>query len=608
MTAPAGPPRPVPHLEPTLALALALRAAPGAYALLLGSGVSRAAAIPTGWGIVIDLLRRIAPPGTDTSDAGLEAWYRAAHGGDPDYSTLLEAVAREPAERRERLRGYFEPTPEEREDGRKTPTRAHRAVARLAARGYVRVVLTTNFDQLLETALRDEGVTPAVISTPDAVAGAVPLQHERVTVVKLHGDYTDTRIKNTPAELAAYHPAMDGLLDRVLDEYGLVVCGWSAEWDDALRAAITRAPSRRFSAFWATKGPLGAQARRLAELRHATVVEIDAADAFFEAVEERVASLEDLDARHPVSIAVAVASLKRHLATDAGRIRAHDLALDAADAVRSAALADRARLHDVEAAPAAVLAEVARFESRAEALVALLATGGYWGTAAHDETWGLALGRASDLGDAVLPGGGGRDVWNDLRYYPATLALYASSMAAAAAGRWPLVRALLTLDVVRFAVTWPAALRLNPASLMSADLQARALGHANLLTPLNERVFRVLRAPLRDVYAGEDAYAAAFDRFEYLLALVCADLDRAARPRATRRLVPVGRFERVTLMLNGGDPPAGEEVARVVDAGGLDAAGRPWPPLAAGLFGGSTERLQQALADVRARGTTLTSG
>lgn len=33
---------------------------PGTYALLLGSGVSRAAGIPTGWEVTLDLVRKAA--------------------------------------------------------------------------------------------------------------------------------------------------------------------------------------------------------------------------------------------------------------------------------------------------------------------------------------------------------------------------------------------------------------------------------------------------------------------------------------------------------------------------------------------------------------------
>jgi len=47
-------------LDPMVSLAFSLRASPGVYALLFGSGVSRSASIPTGWEVVLDLIRRTA--------------------------------------------------------------------------------------------------------------------------------------------------------------------------------------------------------------------------------------------------------------------------------------------------------------------------------------------------------------------------------------------------------------------------------------------------------------------------------------------------------------------------------------------------------------------
>jgi hypothetical protein len=107
---------------------------------------------------------------------------------------------------------------------------------------------------LTETALRQAGVEPTVISSADDAVGSVPLTHAGCVVVKLNGDYLDTRIRNTPAELAAYDPRMNQYLDRVLDEFGLIVLGWSADWDDALRDAIARCPTRRFTTWWAARG------------------------------------------------------------------------------------------------------------------------------------------------------------------------------------------------------------------------------------------------------------------------------------------------------------------------------------------------------------------
>src|SRR5690606_29602554 len=211
---------------------------PGVYAVLLGSGVSRSAQIPTGWEITLDLARKLAEVAGENCGSDPARWYRERYGKEPDYSDLLDALAKTPAERQQLLRAYLEPTEAERAEGIKSPTTAHRAIAGLVAKGYIRVIITTNFDRLMETALADVGVVPTVLSSPDQVHGAMPLIHTRCCVFKVHGDYLDTRIRNTPAELETYPEEFDDLLDRILDEFGLIVCGWSAEWDTALRAAF----------------------------------------------------------------------------------------------------------------------------------------------------------------------------------------------------------------------------------------------------------------------------------------------------------------------------------------------------------------------------------
>ena len=227
-------------VRPELSLAFSLYSAPGTYALLLGSGLSRAAGVPTGWEVTLDLVRKLAAAeGEPTSEP--EVWYRERFDGEPSYSEVVERLAPTRDERRALLQDYFEPNELEREEGKKLPTTAHRAIARLCSTRHIRVVLTTNFDRLLERALEAEGVSPVVVDTPDAADGAPPLQHSGCTVVKVNGDYLDTRIKNAPEELADYEPRMRRLLERVFTEYGLVVCGWSGTYDFALVDALKRA-------------------------------------------------------------------------------------------------------------------------------------------------------------------------------------------------------------------------------------------------------------------------------------------------------------------------------------------------------------------------------
>lgn len=61
----------------------------------------------------------------------------------------------------------------------------------------MQVILTTNFDRLVEQALDAVGVAYQVISSGNAVDGIEPIAHAKGTVVKLHGDYISPQILNT---------------------------------------------------------------------------------------------------------------------------------------------------------------------------------------------------------------------------------------------------------------------------------------------------------------------------------------------------------------------------------------------------------------------------
>lgn len=91
-------------IDPSVSLAMSVQSNPGAYAVLFGSGVSYTSGIPTGWGIICDLVTRVARMhGEDVGDDP-GGWYEARYGKEPDYSELLESVARTPTERSQLLR------------------------------------------------------------------------------------------------------------------------------------------------------------------------------------------------------------------------------------------------------------------------------------------------------------------------------------------------------------------------------------------------------------------------------------------------------------------------------------------------------------------------
>jgi hypothetical protein len=244
-------------MDPMTALSFLVSSKRGVYVLLIGSGVSRSAGVPTGWDITVRLVNQLARAEGHPEPEHPEAWYRETFGAELGYSALLDQLASTSAERRALLAAYFQRPQSPDDDGPSPPSAAHQAIARLVLGGWVKVIVTTNFDSLIEDAITAAGGVANVLPSADAVAGAQPLAHLQrgeCTILNLHGDYRDDRTLNTPEELSEYPDAINERLDQILDEYGLIVCGGSAEWDPPLRDALDRAPNRRYTTYWALHG------------------------------------------------------------------------------------------------------------------------------------------------------------------------------------------------------------------------------------------------------------------------------------------------------------------------------------------------------------------
>jgi hypothetical protein len=566
-------------IDPILSLAFSIHANKGIYALLLGSGVSRPSGIPTGWEIMLDLIRKLAHLMDKDCEPDPAGWYKGEFGEDPDYAKLLDAIAKSAAERSQLLRSYLEPTEEERDRGLKLATKAHKAVARLVASGHIRVIVTTNFDRLLERALEDAGVVPTIISTPDSIEGALPLPHTSCCVIKVHGDYLDSRIKNTPAELSKYDERVDRLLDRILDEFGLVVCGWSGEWDIALRTALERCQSHRFTTFWAVKGEPSEAAQKLIELRRAEIVRIPDADSFFQQLAEKVTALQDLDRPHPLSAKVAVASLKRYLVEDRYRIELHDLMMGEVERLRANLSEEHFPLQGVAPNGNELEVRLKRYEAASEILISLMVTWCFWGKEDQEELWAKCLERIANP-PRHRPG---YTAWIQLRLYPALLLLYAAGIAAIEAQRYSTLAVLLKEANIRDDdENRPLVLGLHAWAVMDKQFAQQLPGMERRYTPVSDHLCDVLREPLREILPEDDAYEDTFDRFEYLLALVYTDLrEKQNLPLGA----PIGRFGWRNRDF------AKRHIATLVESE-VAEAGDMWPPLQAGLFDGSVERFK----------------
>lgn len=291
-------------------LAFSIYSNKGAYALLLGAGISKVSGLPSGWDIVTDLLKKLAAQNKVTDSENLKEWFREKYGRSVGYSSVLQELAKTQTERVGLMKPYFEPVGKERPK----PTKAHYAIAKLAKNGYLKVILTTNFDRLLETALEEEGLTPQVIRFDDDIKGATPLVHSDLTVVKINGDYLDCRFRNTEDELDSYSAEMSEYLRRIFDDFGLIACGWSAQWDRGLVNIIRSSDNFRYASYFSYVGELPKGLRDIAQYRKGNTVPIEDADSFFSELYERVDALARCDSDHPLTKDIAVARIKKYIA------------------------------------------------------------------------------------------------------------------------------------------------------------------------------------------------------------------------------------------------------------------------------------------------------
>lgn len=585
-------------IDPILSLAVSVQANPGIYALLLGSGVSRDAQVPTGWEIVEDLARRLAVAEDPAFSGDPIEWYRTELGEEPSYSKVLEALTASPTERRGILRPYFEPTEEEREQGIKMPTQAHRSIAELAARGYIRIILTTNFDPLVESALEERGLRPTVIRTPDAIKGSLPLVHQQLCVIKLHGDYRDNRIRNTLDELGEYDEQTNALLDQVLDQFGLVVCGWSGQYDVALRAALERRQTRRFSWYWTARDEPGEEAMQLAALQDAQFIQIKDANSFFGSLSESVISIEESKGKPPTSTEMAVSLLKRYLPDPRHSVRLRELMMDESDAANQALTAfDQEILADKNTDN--VPSWFKHYREIVETIQSLLVHGVSLGGEEKQAIWVSSLERSTLVGLPDRSARVSRVLAPGIRHYPITLLFYTVGIAAAADEDYDLLANLLLKTRLR-------TNRLEVVSMLTgigwtdlSSIVAEKLYSETRHAPLSHHLNDVLRDPLRRYLPDQESYEEAFDRFEYLMALEYVNAANAPNAETLSGYFPIGNFGWKFADYN--ELPAGLEELNL-EALSLCSE---WPPLRAGLLNGNMDRFEDVRDHVRRRLTEL---
>ncbi|MEO9322276.1 SIR2 family protein [Nocardioides sp. C4-1] len=569
--------RPLMHIAPATSLAFTISAQPGAYALLVGAGASMSAGMMSAWHVQRELILRIAAAERaedeargDGSDEGHPfVWFATRFGEEATYDRLLDEVGPRQLQRRNLLQEFFIATNDDRQSGVKQPVAAHHAIAALVGTGHIKVIITLNFDHLIEEALRAANIEPVVVNTEAGIRGLQPLHEYQCLIVHLHGDYTHPEMRNTPDELSTYPPSILGFLRRLQEDFGLLATGWSGQWDPALRDAIDAAGATRYPMYWVNPSAPRGDGADLATRKRAIICEATA-DDFFPDLHARIDAIESRRQRHPLDAATLVTTAKRELDNVNSRaIATHDNLraeirslheLDAYVNIRSLA---SLRDEQMDEWTTAILEHI-------KPLGALVGTLAYWGTPDTDTWWIDELSK-------IAPKRYDNHQTGDHHLRPGAYLYAVAGVSAIAAGR---------INVAARILAEPSPL---PFLRRAVDMFGPSAfsGGSDRGPSRSRQLFELVEPTLRDhLLLSPSRIRQAWDTWQYLDAIHVDYLDADKQPGSSHGIPP--HIARLSSNL-----PAIFETVKALASD--DEWGADHAPIVQALFGGERTKLAEAM-------------
>ncbi|HKO54375.1 MAG TPA: hypothetical protein VJ276_00775 [Thermoanaerobaculia bacterium] len=227
-------------------------------AILIGAGCSVTAGIPTASGFIDEIRTQYQPD------------YAACE--KKDYPHLMARLA--DGERRDVIAKYVD---------KATLNWAHIAIALLMKEGYIRRVLTTNFDPLIVRSCALVGVFPAVYDLA-ASRQFEPSQLVDPSVFYLHGQRAGFVMLNTEEEVQRHFDVLRPVFERAGERRPWLVVGYSGDNDPVFDhlAGVERFAYRLFWVGYKDEPvPAHVSGRLIDERRFAAYVRGFTADSFF---------------------------------------------------------------------------------------------------------------------------------------------------------------------------------------------------------------------------------------------------------------------------------------------------------------------------------------
>ncbi len=231
----------------------------------LGAGCSVSAGVPSAGDMIWEFKRllycteqriplsRHPDLGDSRTRSVLQAFFDGkaafpAAGSDDEYAVYFEAARRTEADRRRYIQNAVAGA---------RPSFGHTVLAALMAAEHCPMVWTTNFDRVVEDAAYAQfgtsmQLTVGGIDAPH-IAQTAYAESRFPLLVKLHGDYQSTRLRNTGEELRTQDEKLRDLLVASCTRFGLCVAGYSGRDSsvmDTLQSAFSSKQACASGLFW----------------------------------------------------------------------------------------------------------------------------------------------------------------------------------------------------------------------------------------------------------------------------------------------------------------------------------------------------------------------
>lgn len=262
----------------------------GLFCIFLGAGAGKASGLPLGNELRDIILEKIY------GGSNLESKFREefASQAPKEQEITLEMVIQALRSRfgnraYEFLTNFM--------NGNKIPAEGYWALANLVANGFLKVVMTTNFDEIIERAL-DEGIgrTEYIrICTSDDFKSFEPEKNPSLPqLIKLHGTYTlPSTLVASWTDIQKLSPIKSEFLNYYSLYFHVIFVGYSGRDPDVRKALLKASVSKRMKIFWVSPNDLGKAALEVlgwfdSECNHLRMT----SDDFFCELEERLTKAE----------------------------------------------------------------------------------------------------------------------------------------------------------------------------------------------------------------------------------------------------------------------------------------------------------------------------